>query len=178
MCFIWSYSIYFTTGWWPLPWGSIFHAHKLLAFSLVQVVKNLIEKTFWTWYLQLMLIACRSPHQVFNFTRLLLDQYLPSPIGSDCLFITYFKVKPHCNDCRLQEATSPTASLSPSLQGECLVQQWAEREPGKFMTLHTVSIWMGTKAGKVSRMASKVITGQRRRLSQNERLLLVFIYLF
>ena len=46
------------------------------------------------------------------------------------------------------------------------------------MTLHAVSIWMGTKAGKVNRMASKVITGQRRRLSQNERLLLVFIYFF
>lgn len=46
------------------------------------------------------------------------------------------------------------------------------------MTLHTVSIWMGTKAGKVNRMASKVITGQRRRLNQNERLLLVFIYFF
>lgn len=171
MCFIWSYSIYFTTGWWPLPWGSIFHAHKLLAFSLVQVVTNLIEKTFWTWYLQLMLIACRSPHQVFNFTRLLLDQYLPSPIGSDCLFITYFKVKPHCNDCWSQEATSPTTLLSPSL-----VQQWAEREPGKLMALHTVSIWTGTKAGKVSRMASKVITGQRRRLNQNERLLLLLFF--
>ena len=121
-----------------------------------------------------MLIACRTPRQVFNFTRLLLDQYLPSSIGSDCLFITYFKVRPHCNDRWLQEATSPTASLSPSLQGECLVQQWAEREPGKFMTLHIVSIWMGTKAGKVNRMASKVITGQRRRLNQNERLFILF----
>lgn len=173
MCFIWSYSIYFAIGWWPLPWGNIFHAHKL-TFSLVQLVTNLIEKTFWTCYLQLKLIACRTPRQVFNFTRLLLDQYLPSSIGSDCLFIIYFKVRPHCNDRWLQEATSPTASLSPSLQTECLVQQWAEREPGKFMILHTVSIWMGTKAGKVNRMASKVITGQRRRLNQNERLFYFF----
>lgn len=174
MCFIWSYSIYFATGWWPLPWGNIFHAHKLLTFSLVQLVTNLIEKTFWTCYLQLMLIACRTPRQVFNFTRLILDQYLPSSIGSDCLFIIYFKVRPHCDDRWLQEATSPTASLSPSLQAECLVQQWAEREPGKFMILHTVSIWMGTKAGKVNRMASKVITGQRRRLNQNKRLFYFF----
>lgn len=63
---------------------NILHACKLLAFSLVQLVTNLIEKSFWTCYLQLMLIACRTPRQVFNFTRLLLDQYLPSSIGSDC----------------------------------------------------------------------------------------------
>lgn len=41
----------------------------------------------------------------------------------------------------------------------------------KFMILHTISILMGIKAEKVNRMASKVITGQKRRLNQNERLI-------
>lgn len=56
---------------------------------------------------------------------------------------------------------------------------WAGNElkasQSKFMILHTVSILMGTKA-EVNRMASKGITGQKRRLNQHERLILFFYF--
>lgn len=41
--------------------------HKNLAFCLVQLEMNFIKKIIWTWYLQLMLIACRTPGQVLTF---------------------------------------------------------------------------------------------------------------
>lgn len=172
MYVIWSYSIYFATGWWPLPWGNIFHACKLLALSLVQLVTNLIEKSFGTCYLQLMLIACRTPRQVFNFTRLLLDQYLPSSIGSDCLFITYFKVRPTV---MIVDYRRPphTASLSPSLQGSV----WSSNElkESQANLWHCILYRFGweQKQGRSIGWHPKSLLG-RGRLNQNERLFILF----